>query len=175
MRRAPGRPTLEELQTLDRLVTDTCSVILANRVGFLLPLTQEVELLAPTGVLLELEGWLMPEAGLAAITEVPPPVADGEPPEAESGVPVDEQVIAAARCRSVPVLSDDLEVLGRAHDEGLSTYTTRLMLELLLLRRRIDLETYVGHKRALAHAIRYAVPLYVAAEEIHWEIRKAIG
>ncbi|MFW6291729.1 MAG: hypothetical protein ACOC7V_05315, partial [Spirochaetota bacterium] len=91
------------------------------------------------------------------------------------GYKVDAQVIVAAGQMQLPVLSDDLDLLGRAAEHEIAGYTVRAMLELLLLRERVDLETYTRFKRSLSELVRYAVPLYLAAEELHWQIRKEIG
>ena len=157
------------MRSLEALVADTSSIIFANKAGFLLPLVQTVRLIAPPGVLGELRGRILPEAGLGGVHRV----SDNE--SLYEGYQVDAQVIVAASQTKLPVLSDDLTLLGRAADREIAGYTIRAMLELLLLRERVDLETYTGFKRSLAQLVHYAVPLYVAAEELHWQIRKEIG
>lgn len=161
--------SIDGLRSLDGLVADTSSIIFANRAGFLLPLVQTVTLTAPPGVFDELRGDIPDEAGLSQVRHI----RDNE--TVYRGYKVDAQVIVAAGQLQLPVLSDDLALLGRAEDQEIAGYTVRTMLELLLLREVIDLEAYTRFKRSLSELVRYAVPLYVAAEELHWQIRKEIG
>ncbi len=93
----------------------------------------------------------------------------------EADTPVDEQVIRGAKEMRLPVLSDDLDVLGAILDARLRAYTARIMLECLLYRRVIENEAYDAYKRGLSRRMRYTPSLYAAAEELHWEIRKEIG
>lgn len=157
------------LRSLEALVTDTSSLIFANKVGFLMPLAETVKLTAPPGVFQELQGKIPRAAGLNLVEHI----RDNE--FVYKGYKVDAQVVAAAGQLSLPVLSDDLRLLDRAAEHEIAGYTIRAMLELLLLREKIDLETYSRFKRSLSELVRYAVPLYVAAEELHWQIRKEIG
>ncbi len=161
--------SLDGLRSLEALITDTSSLIYANRAGFLLPLVQAVRLTAPPGVFDELRGEVANEAGLRFVTRI----KDNE--AVYRGYKVDAQVIVAAGQSRLPILSDDLTLLGRAAEHEIAGYTVRAMLELLLLQRRIDLESYARFKRSLSELVRYAVPLWVAAEELHWQIRKEIG
>ena len=164
-----GHLSVDGLRSLDELVADTSSLIYANKVGFLLILAQTVQLVAPPGVFRELGGRIDPGSGLGLVRHL----AHDE--QLYEGYDVDAQVIVAAAQEALPVLSDDLTLLGRAADREIAGYTVRAMLELLLLRGRVDLETYARFKRSLSSLVRYAVPLYVAAEELHWQIRKEIG
>jgi hypothetical protein len=160
------------LETVDKLtsaVVDTSSLIFANKAGFLLPMTQAISLTAPPGVLQELQEEISPELGLANIDTMPESTALYE------GYTVDAQVVVTALRRGQPVVSDDYKLLQRAADQGIDGFTVRTMLELTLLRGKIDLEGYVRCKRSLSGLIRYALPLFLAAEELHWEIRKQIG
>ncbi len=161
--------SLDGLRSLEALITDTSSLIYANRAGFLLPLVRAVRLTAPPGVFDELRGKISREAGLQFVTRI----EDNE--AVYRGYKVDAQVIVAAGQSRLPILSDDLTLLGRAAEHEIAGYTVRAMLELLLLRQRIDLESYTRFKRSLSELVRYAVPLWVAAEELHWQIRKEIG
>jgi hypothetical protein len=160
--------SIDGLRSLERLVTDSSSLIYANRAGFLLPLVKTVRLIAPPGVFEELQGAIAGVAGLGSIGTV-----DDE--SLYRGYKVDAQVIVAAQRSRLPILSDDLRLLGRAAHHEIAGYTVRAMLELLLLHRRIDLDGYARFKRSLSGLVRYAVPLWVAAEELHWQIRKEIG
>jgi hypothetical protein len=161
--------SVDGLRSLESLVTDTSSLIYANKAGFLLPLAQTVTLVAPPGVFSELKGRVPADAGINLIHHI----KDNE--SIYAGYTVDAQVIVAGRQLSLPILSDDLTLLGRAAENEIAGYTIRAMLELLLLVEKIDLETYTRFKRSLSELVRYAVPLYVAAEELHWQIRKEIG
>ena len=161
--------SVDGLRSLESLVCDTSSIIFANKAGFLLPLAETVSLTAPPGVFDELGQDIAQEAGLALVRRL----SDRE--SIYRGYKVDAQVIVAARELGLPVLSDDLTLLGRAAENEIAGYTIRTMLELLLLREKIDLEAYRRFKRTLSDLVRYAVPLYVAAEELHWQIRKEIG
>jgi hypothetical protein len=157
------------LRSLEGLVADTSSLIYANKAGFLLPLVQTVKLTSPPGVFDELQGKIPAESGIGLVRRI-------ENNEAVyQGYKVDAQVIVAAGQLHLPVLSDDLSLLGRAEEHEIAGFTIRAMLELLLLREKIDLETYTRFKRSLSDIVRYAVPLYLAAEELHWQIRKEIG
>ncbi len=161
--------SIDGLRSLERLVTDTSSLIYANRAGFLLPLVQAVRLIAPPGVFDEVQGSIAGEAGLGFVGRVE------EDKAVYRGYDVDSQVIIAAQRSRLPILSDDLKLLGRAAKHEIAGYTVRTMLELLLLQRSIDLDGYTRFKRSLSEIVRYAVPLWVAAEELHWQIRKEIG
>ena len=161
--------SVDGLRSLDGLVADSSSIIYANKAGFLLPLAKTVTLTAPPGVFDELADRIPHEAGLGLVERI----RDNE--AVYHGYKVDAQVIVAAGQMQLPVLSDDLGLLGRAAEREIAGYTIRAMLELLLLRERVDLETYTRFKRSLSELVRYAVPLYVAAEELHWQIRKEIG
>ena len=157
------------LRSLEALVTDTSSLIFANKAGFLMPLAETVTLTAPPGVFGELREKIPLEAGLGLVHHI----QDNE--SLYEGYTVDAQVVVAAGQLQLPILSDDLRLLSRAAEHEIAGYTIRAMLELLLLREKIDLETYTRFKRSLSDLVRYAVPLYVAAEELHWQIRKEIG
>lgn len=160
------------LETVDKVtsaVVDTSSIIFAKKAGFLLPLTRAVTLTAPPGVIKELQGEVAPELGLGNIDTMP------EATDLYDGYAVDAQVVVTALRRRQPVVSDDYKLLQRAADQGIDGFTVRTMLELTLLRGKIDLKDYTRSKRALSGLIRYAMPLFLAAEELHWEIRKQIG
>jgi len=161
--------SVDGLRSLEELVADTSSLIFANKAGFLLPLVQTVRLIAPPGVFDELRGKIPAASGLGEVQRLPDIEAVYE------GYKVDAQVIVAASQAKLPVLSDDLTLLGRAAEHEIAGFTIRAMLELLLLRERIDLDAYTRFKRTLSSLVRYAVPLYLAAEELHWQIRKEIG
>ncbi len=161
--------SIDGLRSLERLVTDSSSLIYANRAGFLLPLVKAVRLIAPPGVFEELQENITGQAGLELVGRI-----KGNE-SAYRGYKVDAQVIVAAQRSRLPILSDDLKLLGRAARHEIAGYTVRTMLELLLLQRKIDLEGYARFKRSLSELVRYAVPLWVAAEELHWQIRKEIG
>lgn len=169
----PDKPlqhlSVDGLRSLESLVADTSSIIFANKAGFLLPLVQTVGLTAPPGVFDELQNRILPDAGLGRIAHI------SVDESLYQGYQVDAQVIVAAKQLGLPILSDDLTLLSRAEDQEIAGFTIRAMLELLLLRRKIDLDAYTQFKRTLSDLVRYAVPLYVAAEELHWQIRKEIG
>ena len=158
--------SVDGLRSLDALVSDTSSLIHANRAGFLLPLVRTVRLVAPPGVLDELGDRVADRATVLLIEHIP------EDEALYRDYRADAQVVIAARQSGLPVLSDDLRLLARAAQHDIAGYTIRVMLELLLMRRVIDLESYTRFKRSLSGLVRYAVPLWVAAEELHWQIRK---
>ncbi|MFP4113848.1 MAG: hypothetical protein ACOC0E_03570 [Spirochaetota bacterium] len=157
------------LRSLEALVADSSSIIFANKAGFLLPLVQTVKLTAPPGVFREIGDEIPAEAGLSGVRHI------DDVETLYKGFSVDAQVVVAAKQLNIPILSDDLKLLGRAAESEIAGFTARTMLELLLLLEKIDLETYNRFKRALSGLVRYALPLYVAAEELHWQIRKEIG
>jgi hypothetical protein len=159
--------SVDELRRVDRFVVDTSSIIIMTDAGFIDRAMDAKRFFVPPGVLKEL-GAMNAErySGLRTM-------------ESDSGLyegfTVDAQVVVAARQLRLPVVSDDLTLLGRAIEQGIAGYTARILLELLLLGGHVSLEEYAEFKLALSGLIRYAVPLYLAAEELHWEIRKEIG
>ncbi len=161
--------TLDTVRRLDKVVADTSSLIYAMRAGFLIPLTQTIRIIAPPGVFDELGEWGDVSPAIAAIAHLE------ESDRVYEGYQVDAQVVVAADKTGCAVLSDDLRLLARAAERGIAGYTVRVMLELMLLRSTVDLDTYCRLKRSLSEQVRYALPLYIAAEELHWEIRKETG
>lgn len=159
--------TIAELRRLSSVVADSSSLIILQRAGYLSHVSEAVTLHCPPGVIRELS------AGKTAISSGINPI-DGDE-DLYEGYAVDAQVVVAARQMRLPALSDDLTLLGRAAEHGVPGYTARSMLELLLLRGAISMDNYRRFKRTLSSLVRYAVPLYIAAEELHWEIRKEIG
>ena len=161
--------SLDTVRRLDKVVADTSSLIYAMRAGFLMPLTQTIRIIAPPGVFGEIGKQSSPSTAIDSIGHLDE--SDG----LYEGYQVDAQVVVAADQTGCPVLADDLRLLSRAAERGIAGYTVRVMLELMLLRSTVDFETYCRFKRSLSELVRYALPLYVAAEELHWEIRKEIG
>jgi rRNA-processing protein FCF1 len=161
--------TLAAIQDVTRAVIDTSSLIFAKKAGFVLPMTRTLELITPPGVVDELKGDIDSNAGLSAIDTME------SSREIYSYYTVDAQIIVAAMKRNAAVISDDFKLLGRAAEQGVSTYTVRTILELMLYRGTIDLDAYMQYKRKLSDLIRYAMPLFLAAEELHWEVRKEVG
>jgi len=161
--------SLETIEQIKAAVIDTSSVIFAHKAGFLLHFTKAVKLTVPPGVIKELKGEISAEEGLSGIDTM------AESRELYEGYTVDAQVVAVALQRNQPVVSDDFKLLDRAAGQGVDGFTVRTMLELTLLRGAIGLEEYTRAKRALSQLIRYALPFFLAAEDLHWEIRKRIG
>jgi rRNA-processing protein FCF1 len=161
--------SLDTIETVTTAVIDTSSLIFAQKADFVLPMTKTLKLVTPPGVNDELQGSLTQEHGVSNIDTM-------ESSRDIYGVyTVDAQVVVAALQNKAPVISDDFKLLERASGQGLQVFTVRTILELMLFRGTIDLDAYLEYKRKLSDLIRYAVPLFLAAEELHWEIRKQVG
>ncbi|MFP4377319.1 MAG: hypothetical protein ACLFP4_09760 [Spirochaetales bacterium] len=166
---ALSQVSLEAIEKVTKAVADTSSLIFAQKAGFVLPMTKTLKLITPPGVADELQGSLTPEEGFANVDTM-------ESSRDIYGVyTVDAQVVVAALQNKAPVISDDFKLLERASEQRLQVLTVRTILELMLFRGTIDLDAYLTYKRRLSELIRYAVPHFVAAEELHWEIRKQVG
>ena len=159
--------SIDDLRHLRRLVADTSSLILIRDSGYLAAVCKAIELSVPPGVVNEL-GEDAQDIGPCLTV-----ARDSEAPTTQS--PVDDQVLDLALHQGVPVLSDDLDILGSAAERGLPIHTARTLLEILLLQGHIDLKAYQDHRKSLSALVRYALPLYSAAEDLHQEIRKEIG
>ena len=150
------------LENLAEAVIDTSSIIYASRAGFLEKLSGEITLLTVAGVIEEV-GYQV--AGITTIA----------PDEGVARKSVDLRVVEAASRLHLPVISDDRKLLAAAEAEGCLYFNAIMMLEFLLLRRRLTLSSYNAHRQRLIAFARYSRYVLATAQQIHLAVRKRVG
>lgn len=152
--------TLEQLRTVHRAFIDSSSIIYAGKARILDLLCGSLELKTVAGVVGEV-GFPIP--GISVGLEI------------DSGLSVDDQVLASAVEAHLAVISEDRKLLMKADEAGLDGYNMLVMLELLLLRGHISLPEWdIARKRLLA-AAQYSAWVVHAGQQLHWAVRKEVG
>lgn len=152
--------TLGELRNVKTVSADSSSLIYARKCGVFAVLARDLEVLTVAGVVREVG---FPVPGIRILGDEGKTVA------------VDDQVLALAESKQVPLLTEDRKLFMKAEDRGVEAYNMLLMLELLLLRGSLSLvEWDEAHKKLLA-AANYSPWVVDAGTRVHWAVRKEIG
>ena len=169
--RSRGTEYEDVLSDFDRLaeaVIDTSSLILAEKAAVLPLLADEVRLRTVPAAIREYS------AGTPG-GSVPPAVILIEDEFPDRGGPADSGVLAAARARRLPLISEDRKLLLQAGAAGLRYYNCLVMLEFLLYRGKMDDGARTGHRTALLAGARYASRVLAWADGLHWAVMKRRG
>ncbi len=161
----PGAPHTNDLEalsdtliSLDRMVADSSSLILAEKAGFLPLLCREVRLVVVPGVLAE--------TGFASNVF--------RTLEGYDETPTDAAVVRAARETSLPLLSDDRSMLEQAHIAGMRYYNAIMALTLLLARGALTPDAFERFRGELYRHCRYSTQVRRFAESLYWSVRKRL-
>lgn len=167
---------IEAFDRLEAAVIDTSSIILTEKAGFLSLLAGSVCLHTIPAVAAEYaaRGAVLP-AGISlmdlphegSLNAGPLPV-----PTAGIGVPADSGVLAAARRKKLPLISEDRKLLLRADTAGLVYYNALVMIEFLLYRKALSPAACEDRRAALTAAARYSPRVLAWAEGLHWAVVK---
>ena len=139
---------------LDRICIDASSMIYHLKIGLLGSLAAELELISTPQVIEEV-GW--------PHLPVTPAAVEGE-------MTNDESLIALTRRENLPVLSEDKEILEAVREEGREYYNTLMMLNFLLLRRRVQPEEYPGYLARLKECAHYSDEVLAYGQRVFLEI-----
>ena len=151
------------LQGLTELSVDASSLIYLLKTGLLGSLAAEVELLSTPQVIKETEWPHLPVRAVDVLQD-----EDGEP------VSNDESVVVLAQRRKIPVLSEDYEVLMHAGSLGLEYYNTLMILNYLLLKKRITPDEYPEYLERLKNCSHYSVKIMEQGALVHDAVLKYI-
>ena len=137
----PERLPDEFFSGIHELSIDASSIIYLLKIGILGSVSAEIRLFASQKIIEEV-GW---------------PRLPITPTHLErEGLTNDETVVELAKIRRIPVMSEDLEVLESAGTNGLSYYNTLMILNYLLLKKRISREEYPQYFSRLKDISHYS-------------------
>lgn len=125
---------------IQRISIDASSIIYMLKTGILGYMAAETELVASADVIAEV-GW--PRLPVRAY-----PV--------DEEMSNDDTVIYIAGTLGIPVVSEDLEILTEAEERGFSRYNTLMMLNYLILKKRIRSADYDEYLHRLKEISRYS-------------------
>ncbi len=117
---------IAKLNSLQKAVIDSSSLIYLFKLNLVQPLGHVVRLLAPTGI--------FNETGLAEL-----PVVQTDCSGSNALLP-DEQVLALAKAQRCAIISDDKKILRKAEEYGLDYFNSLMMLLLLYEHGILDYE-----------------------------------
>ena len=159
------RPTLESptippsfYSGLERICIDASSMIYHLKTGLLGSLAAEIELVSTPQVIAEV-GW----------PHLPVRPFDLNLKEDED-LTNDESLLLLARRENLPVLSEDKEILESCRKEGREHYNTLMMLNFLLLRRRIKRDEYPEYLKRLKDCAHYSERVLEYGQKLSLEI-----
>ncbi len=146
---------------LDEAVIDACSIIYLLKTGVFESLGAILKL-DTTGDVYRETGW---------------PLKDGRPrlpltlfPSSEMARSNDHGLFLLAKSRSLPLISEDKEVLEMAAGEGLPYYNSLMMLLFLLYKGRITQGDYEEYKIRLLGEARYGESIIKRGEEYYRDL-----
>jgi hypothetical protein len=143
------------LSGLDRLCIDASSMIYHLKTGILGSLAAEVHLISTPQVIAEV-GW--PHLPVTSMALADTPISN------------DASLLILARREGVPLLSEDREILETAGKEGMEYYNTLMMLNYLLLKKRILPADYPEYLERLKECSRYSQKVLDYGRRVYEEI-----
>ncbi len=152
---------LEELSGLSSAFIDASSMIVCNKAEIL-------DALAATCTLYTIQP-VVDETGYSDAPVLLQPV-----PAAGTAATVDDLLFAAVLKEQLPLISEDRTLLVKAADHGLAYYNALMMLNLLLLRRRLTPAAYSEHARLLQRATRYSAEVQHFGQAVYRQILKQL-
>lgn len=141
----------EFISGIKELSIDASSIIYLLKVGILGSVAAEISLISPQQIIEEV-GW-------PHLPVNPVPIDNSE-------MTNDETVVELARLRKISVLSEDREVLDNARISGLKYYNTLMILNYLLLKKRIPQEEYPVYLARLIEISHYGRDILEYGESI---------
>lgn len=156
--------TADQILALRRAVIDSSTLIYLHAAGVLDHINGVLQLETTAGVADEVS---RPPAGFTLPEWIS--IATGS-----SGVTVDQSVLERALERGTALLSDDRKLLMAADDAKIPYYNAACVLQLLLLRRRLTIDSHDAAWARMMAAARYSPPVLAAARALHWEARKRL-
>ncbi|TVR32438.1 MAG: hypothetical protein EA404_07865 [Spirochaetaceae bacterium] len=155
---------LEKLSGLSSAFIDASSMIVCNKAEIL-------DALAATCTLYTIQP-VMDETGYSdapvSIQPVPAAAAAG------TAATVDDLLFSAVLKAQLPLISEDRTLLVKAADHGLAYYNALMVLNLLLLRRRLTPAAYSEHARLLQRATRYSAEVQQFGQAVYRQILKQL-
>lgn len=152
---------LEELTGLSSAFIDASSMIVCNKAEIL-------DALAATCTLYTIQP-VVEETGYSDAPVLLQPV-----PATGTAATVDDLLFAAVLKEQLPLISEDRTLLVKAADHGLAYYNALMMLNLLLLRRRLTPAAYSEHARLLQCATRYSAEVQHFGQAVYRQILKQL-
>ncbi|MDA3810370.1 MAG: hypothetical protein PF518_08585 [Spirochaetaceae bacterium] len=149
----------EFIKGINAIVIDASSLIYHLKVGILGFLAAEMILISSEQVIEEV-GW--PHLPVMGFT------LDN------STLTNDETIVELAKLKKLPVLSEDKEVLLNAKNHGLSYYNSLMMLNYLLLKKRISLLEYPEYLHRLIDISHYSEDILEYGNRIKNVIEKKL-
>lgn len=145
------------LKGFPELCIDASSMIYLLKIGLLGSLGAEVRLVSTPQVIKE-TGW----PHLPVTAALPDPSLYGE-----GDVTNDDSLVLLAETRKSPVLSEDYELLMNAQEAGLEYYNTLMILNYLLLKKRILPEEYPEYLKRLKECSHYSEKVMARGALVH--------
>ncbi|MBN2656947.1 MAG: hypothetical protein JXR86_07785 [Spirochaetales bacterium] len=97
-----------------------------------------------------------------------------EVPEQQDVVSNDDTVIAVAEAKRIPLLSEDLAILKEASERGIPHFNTLMILNYLLLKKRITPDDYRVYQARLKEISRYSSEVLEYGEAFRKLILKSL-
>ena len=145
------------LKGFSELCIDASSMIYLLKIGLLSTLGAEVKLVS-TPQVIEETGW--PHLPVSAELPRPSLYGDGD-------VSNDDSLVLLAESRRSPVLSEDYELLMNAKEAGLEYYNTLMILNYLLLKKRISPAEYPEYLDRLKECSHYSEKVMTHGALVH--------
>ncbi|MDY6987518.1 MAG: hypothetical protein SWQ30_05615 [Thermodesulfobacteriota bacterium] len=146
---------LSQFRSLSKALIDTSSIIYMHNAGFFEELARTVTLYAPQEI--------MDEAGFDGLPISVVPCHSGRRSN-------DHTLIACALARSMPVISEDKQVLLSLEREGISYFNSLMILHFLLFRKVIDAKTHAAYFHELTGFAWYNKQVLEFAKKIYCRI-----
>lgn len=142
--------TLTGFRQLRRAIIDASSIIYLTKAGFYAPVAHTLMLFSLPGILVEV-GFPVP------VLLIAPPLPTA---------PNDENLLAAAAARQLPVISEDKRVLLGAQRADLPFYNALMLLNFLLFRNEIDRRRFDEYLAQLKQCARYHPRVWRFGEKV---------
>ena len=145
----PVDSILSELRALRGGVADTCTLIYLERIDMLAQVSGFFQLLVPPDVVQEF-GRVPARCTISG----------------ESSGDADQAVLQLAAERSLPVLSEDRQLLMSSRGLGLKYYNTLMILLALLHQQKISLAEYERAYASLRRIARYSPAVWQVGDQV---------
>ena len=148
------------LRALERLKTaliDTSSIIYIQKAGYLEVLSRTIQLYSIPEVISEAK---TPVAGVALIH-----------PSEPSSLSTDSRLISCALENKIAMISEDKKILRAMRLAGVPYYNGLMMLNFLLLSKKIDDDGYRRYFSALKNIARYSEAVWEFGRDIYTAVK----
>ncbi len=143
---------LSQFRRLSRALIDASSIIYMHKAGFFRELSRAVNLYSPPEI--------VAETGLSGLNIRP--IA-----WTSNSLSNDQKLIAIALKLKRPVISEDKSILLQMHRARLPYFNTLMMLDFLVFRRRIDLNSHAVYFERLKGFAWYSTDVWEFGKNIY--------